>query len=614
MQHLYKTVNILIIHLLLPIWIFAQNNTVVFSPSGGIYTDVFPVTLTCQNPNLQIRYTLNGSTPDKNALLYSNPLILNAEMHSKSDIYKIQNALESEFYLPDSIIKAVVIRAAAFDNAGNRVGAVITQSYFVSALGCDMIGLPVVSICTDSLSLFDYDTGIFVPGRYLSPIDTETTGNYMQRGIEWERLVNVEFYAEDNGGFNQLAGLRTHGGSRARRAQQKGLKLYAREEYGKKNFKCRIFPELEIEKFKHLVIRPFRNSCNPAGIHNWLANQLAAPLNMGHTSTRPVSLFLNGEYWGIYFIEERPDERYIESHFGVDHDSVNLINCWADLECGSNYSWDSLYKALKTADLSDPAQYNYFSRLIDIPNFIDYYVFELFTANWDWPANNVRCWQRINGPWHWIFFDGDCCLDYLDMPIYENATYTGDLHWPTCNSATLFFRRLLENPTFREMFIRRLKEVNNTYFQYSKTKPFFDKCRLEIKDEIPRQSYRFNNPQSMEEWELHCHTIDNFLCRREDDFWYRTKLFFNINEEEQVKGFVCYPNPLSKGEQLNVWIDAENEDVVKISIYDINGLLVHDSQNVMLHRGANLLSVDVPLTSGLYIVKVGDKKAKVIIQ
>ena len=65
--------------------------------------------------------------------------------------------------------KAIVIRAAAFDADGNRVSPVVTNTYCIKELGCDLHGLPVVSIVTDSLNLFDHETGIFIPGVNYNP-------------------------------------------------------------------------------------------------------------------------------------------------------------------------------------------------------------------------------------------------------------------------------------------------------------------------------------------------------------------------------------------------------------------------------------------------------------
>ncbi|MBP5496167.1 MAG: CotH kinase family protein [Bacteroidales bacterium] len=606
-----KRSMLVILCLLSPTLLIAQSNEVQISPKGGAYTNAFPVSMTCPNSNLLIRYTLNGSTPNGNSALYTGPLMLNNRLKSHSDIYKILISPEDEFYLPDSVTKGIVIRAAAFDNNGKRVSPVVTQSYFVCSLGCNIHGLPVVSICADSLSLFAHDTGIFVPGDLFDPENVNLPGNYSQHGREWERRVNVEYYDPGNNGFNQTAGLRTHGGNITRRAQQKGLKIYARDDYGKKNFNFKIFEESEIDKFKHLVLRPFNNSCTPAGIQDWLSNHIAAPLNIGVTASRPVTLFLNGEYWGIYYLEEKVDERYLESHYGVDHDNVNIIAQWAELEAGSSDGFYSLYYWLMDADLKDSVQYSYFAEKIDIPNIIDYYLFELFSANRDWPINNVRFWQVPGGPWRWVFYDGDWCLTHADFDVYGNATYTGLFVWPTSEWSTLFFRKLLESEPFKKQFLERLEQLNRTCFNYKVTKPFYSQIRLLLNDEIPQQSQRFNNPQNLREWDRYCQYVDNFLAERVVRFQLMTERFFEI-PDSMISIASIFPNPLKRGERLNLMVNSEKDGATWVIVYDINGKELY-SQYMSLEQGTNYLTLDLGLPAGTYLVRVSSAKKKLVI-
>ena len=597
-----------ILCLLLPSWLVAQTNEVSFSPTGGVYAKAFPVTLTCDNPDLTIRYTLNGATPNGKSTLYSGPLMLSNDLKSRSNIYKIPISPKSEFYLPPSVTKGIVIRAAAFDSHGNRVSPVVTQSYFIKSLDCDIHGLPVVSICADSLPLFAHDTGILVPGDLLNPKDVAHSGNYLQHGREWERAVNVEFYADGNNGFNQMAGLRTHGGIGARRAQQKGLKLYARGEYGKKNFKYKIFEESELEKYKHLILRPFRNAATPSGINDWLANQIAATLNMGVTMSRPVTLFLNGEYWGIYFIEEKVDERYLESHYVVDCNNVNIISAGGLLDHGSADDYRALYEWLETAHLSDTSQYNQVAQKIDIPNFIDYYIFELFSTNWDWPGNNARCWQNPNGPWHWVFFDGDCCLDKLDYDVYMMATFTG-IYWSSYPSATLFFRKLLGSKIFKNQFLLRLEELNNTCFRYQQTKPHLDRIHQLLKDEISMQIQRFKYPQSVAQWEESCQKIDHYLSKRGEQFWQQTSDFFRL-KDDKVSSVVSHPDRTSSGKNLKLIIGTDEDCTALMEISDPKGNIIH-RQYVFLHPGGNKVFINLGKRPGVYVVKVGNVKCEI---
>ena len=604
-----KSLIISIIHIFcffVPLW--AQSDEVHFSPSGGIFAETFPVTMTCDNPGLTIRYTLNGNTPDAKSPRYQEPLMLNNSLKSRSNIYKIPISPKNEFYLPSSVTKGIVIRAAAFDSQGNRVTPVVTQSYFIGSLDCDLHGLAVISICADSLSLFDHDTGIMVPGKFCDPKDPESTGNYAQHGREWERAVNVEFYADGNCGFNQLAGLRTHGGIRARRSPQKGLKIYARQEYGKKNFKYRIFEESELEKYKHLVLRPFINASTPSGVNDWLANKIAFPLNMGTTASRPAVLFLNGEYWGIYFIEEKADERYLENHYVVDCNNVNIVNAWEAAEYGSADDFKSLFRWLETADLSDTVQYQQVAKQIDIPNIIDYFIFELFTSNWDWPSNNARCWQNPNGPWHWVFYDGDCCFDNLDYDVYMMATFTGE-YWSTCGSSTLFFRKLLESKIFKNQFLLRLAHLNKSRFSYQETKPHLDNIRQLLKNEIPMQVQRFGIPQSVAQWEESCRKTDHFLSERGEKLWQQTKDYFHIRNDK-ILSLVSSDNHIFSGKDLRLNVEAGDYCVTLMEIYDPQGNIIH-SQYLFLNQGDHTVPVNLGKRSGVYIVKVGDMACEI---
>ena len=462
----------------------AQEVQVFFSRSGGFYEDCFSLTLSCDGQS-QIRFTTNGATPTAASALYTEPLYLDESLYSKSDIYTIPTAVEALFYAPDSVQHCITIRAAAFDEAGNRIGPVATHSYFVRALGCDTHGLSVMALAADSLALFDYDSGILVPGANFDPTDESWSGNYYQSGIEWERLVNVEFYElDDNSGINQQAGLRTHGGT-CRRQTQKGLKIYAREEYGKKRFKHRFFESISNDSFKHLVLKPFSYQWYVFGIQDDICNRMAAQLDVESVASRPMVLFLNGEYWGIYYLKEKPDSHYLEDHFGNDDSDYNVVDNWYGYQVdGDTTGFVQMIHWFSSCDFSSEEEYAMADEKIDLSSFIDYYCLELFIANRDWPANNMRCYQLGDGRWRWIFFDGDDALRDLDFDVFDNATSLVNLGWPTDSRSTLVFRKLLENDGFCKRFERRFNSLLSTQFSYAATKPYFMDAAAKVRKEM----------------------------------------------------------------------------------------------------------------------------------
>lgn len=593
------------------------TDTVTFSQSGGFFNDSFSLSLSCSADH-HIRYTINGSTPNSTSTLYTGPIFLDSTLFSPSNIFTILNSPPAIFYLPNDVPRIITLRAAAFDSNDSLVSAVRTNSYLIRALGYDSHGLPLISITADSLDLFDYETGIFVPGVNYDPDNSLQTGNYYQSGSEWERRINIEFYETDNSGINQQCGMRTHGGI-SRRTSQKGLKIYAREEYGKKRFKHNFFADNDLNSFKHLVLKPFESAwwiwSAKSGIQDYLSLKIAKQLNMESPSATPSVLFINGEYWGIYFLQERPDERFVEDHFNIDVDECNLMSNWyGNEENGSNANFLDLMNFLESADLSNEDDYAHVCERIDVENFIDYYIFEIFIANEDWPANNMRCWQRNNGKFRWIFYDGDACFRDLDYDIIGMATSTEN-EWPTNPKSTLMFRKLLENEDFTYRFLARFDTLMCHSLSYGVTKPCLDTVTMEVRGEVENQSARFDTPSSLQNWEQCIQRIDDFLLGRvnriyellEDVFGY----FSSVEETMSIHDISVYPNP-SMGE-LNIKILADKTLAENIALYDITGRQLFASRETIF-PGENEIHISMHLAPGLYLVKIGNQTKRIIFQ
>ncbi len=588
----------------------AQNDTVVFSARGGFYNDVLPLELYNIHPDNHIRYTTNGNRPDAQSSLYEGALMLDEQLYSRSDIYTVVNCPEQDFFLPDSVQRCIVIRAAAFDENDSCVSQVVTNSYFIRALGCDTHGLPAVSLCADSLDLFDYETGIFVPGVNYDPLNPHFTGNYFMKGDDWERWSNFEFYELDNTGLNQQVGLRTHG-KQSRWREQKGMKIYAREEYGEKRLRHKFFETLPINSFKHLCLKPFGAAWNGSGSKDYICSRIAQHLNMESQASRAAVLFLNGEYWGVYYVAEKPDERFLEDHLGVDIEAVNLINTWNNLECGSSDNFYSLRTWMEDADLSDDEQYAYAEAHIDIDNFIDYYVFELFSANLDWPANNVRMWQVNDGKWRWIFYDGDACLETQTFDVFANAIYDGDESYPANRRSTLFFRKLFGSPRFRERFASRFNQLVATKLSYENSKPYFDYIKQTLQGEVPDQIARFNMPANYATWEYYCMVvIDRFLRERPEKIIDELNQFLSV-EEPMVQHLQCYPNPTSG--EIHLSFEAEGFGATEIGIYDMMGRKVF-VMPICSEQGTTEITINTNLESGVYMLKINNKAIKIVKQ
>ena len=519
---------------------------VIFSTPGGFYETSFSLSLECLSELHHVRYTTNGATPDTTSKLYEQPLWLDKSMYSDSDIYTILTSPPDLFYLPDSILHCIVIRAAVFDENDSCVSKTFTNSYLIRDLDNIDTQLGMLSICADSLALFDFETGILVPGVHWDSTAPHNTGNYYQRGREWERLANVEFYEpDDTTHINQNCGLRTHGAI-SRIFPAKGLKIYAREEYGKKRFKHRFFDDTPIESFKHLALKAFAIFWPHSGTNNYLSTQLALQLGIEGAHSRPIVVFLNGEFWGVYFLQEKTDERYLEDYYDIDIENCNIIENWyGKIDHGSNSNFLQMMDWLKDADLADDSNYEELRRLIDLDNFIDYVILETYISNYDWPGNNMRCWQEGNGPWRWIFFDGDYAFINEDFDAFENAIYTGPYTGSNNEQATLLFRKLITNSNFLNQFSSRISVLCHGPLQYDSIEPCFHSIKQALEPEINRQTNRFGYPQSLSAWHYGNSIVDHFLQQRSGDYLNDFSQFVQMlhNEEFLMQQIACFPNP-----------------------------------------------------------------------
>ena len=604
----------------------AQNDTVVFSASGGFYDEVFALQLSNTSLQNHIRYTVNGNRPTAQSPLYERPILLDETKYSKSNVYTIQISPDYLVYIPDSIQHCIVIRAAVFDANDSCVSAVTTHSYFIKALGCDTHGLPAVSLCADSLDLFDYERGIMVPGVFFDSLDAQHTGNYYQKGIEWERLVNVE-YCEygGNSGVNQPCGLRAHG-NRARRQPQKGLKIYAREEYGKKRFKYQFFETSPLNDFKHLVLKSFSTLYPFTSIQDYICSQTALDMGLESGQSRPVVLFLNGEYWGIYFLQEKMDERYLEDHFNIDIEHCNIVGNWYGIaehggpvnENGNNVEFVDLMNWLDTTDLSLERNYQRLGSLIDINNFMDYIIFETFVANNDWPANNMRCWKMDGGRWRWMFFDGDAAfnsygIDAFGNPttldVFGNATYSGNYTWPSSENATRLFRKCLENDSFVSCFEVKMREKCREVLNYENMYRYFSHVKELLRAEIEPQSFRFGNPDGFGIWNWGCSLTDDFLSNRETTYALEWSSFMGLDENQALHSVFCYPNPFS--DEIHISMEIESVGMVEIGIYDVLGRRVF-SESYHLSSTDCEITINPALQRGIYVLRIGNRSLKMV--
>ena len=237
-----------------------------------------------------------------------------------------------------------------------------------------------------------------------------------------------------------------------------------------------------------------------------LAHEICRTLNFATQDSRPVIVFINGEYWGVQTIRDRIDKYYLEYKEGAAHqDSVTLLHSFNNPEAieGDAEGFTELLEFIAENDIAFEENYNYLLSQIDMENYIDYNIAEIFLSNYDWPGNNIKYWRESDGStkWRWIFFDIDGGLYNYRYDMLEHCTLNDDeVFWPNSPPSTFIFRNLLRNDKFVSEFISRYAEILNSTFSLNtiinKASTFVDLYSSSISE----HSDRWNFPENENAW------------------------------------------------------------------------------------------------------------------
>ncbi len=449
-----------------------------FSITGGFYSGSQTLTLSVDPPAADIYYTTDGTPPDTNSLLFTTDLTIDS---------------------------TIAIRAFAKEN-GKISSGVVTQTYFID----EDIYMPYISLVTDPDHLFSDETGIYVTGTNgRSGSCDDAIRNLNQ---DWERPVNIEFY-EPTGelGFNQVAGIKIFGGCSRTRFPQKSFALYARTAYGEGSFSHRIFPDKQLDEFEAFLLRSAADDQQRTFMRDPLTQEvLIEYMDMEYQAYRPVAVFINGEYWGIHNVREKINEHYFAGNFNIDTSNVNILERDGAVVYGSDNSYNAMINYVESNNMTNSANYEYVKTQMDVEQFIEYEIANIYLGEVDWPGNNIKFWRTntgINTRWRWLNFDKDQC--FMEHRIGTNtlalATATNGGGWPNPPWSTLLLRRLLGNDDFKNNFIQMYAYHLSTTFDPERLIHHIDSFETMLAPEIPRHTIRWGDqldPDSNESWQL----------------------------------------------------------------------------------------------------------------
>ena len=448
-----------------------------FSVTPGIYDNAVTVAITAGEGET-IRYTTDCTTPNASSEVYSGEL---------------------------SISKNSVIRAAAFRD-GYLSGDVATATYLFRSDGVNH-ALPVVTLVTDPDNLWNSKTGIYATGDQFDPdaasyADTLQSATYYQAKFAteeqvdtiWEKPAAFSLF-DDNGKqvFTQNVGIRI-AGSFGRGRAQKGFNVIARKEYGKGSMEYPFFENRPYKEYKAVVLRAGAQDQNRSKIRDELASGLleGTDINILYQAYRPTVLYLNGEYWGVYFMKEKRNRFFVAQHENTENNvDLAIGKGFKQRTYGDNSDWVSLYEYATSHDLSSAEAYAYVSERMDVDSFRDYMIAEIYNGNTD--TYNFQYYRLKGGKWKFIFYD--FCWGFQSLSHETLAFRMGKTPSDVCSAK--LFAAMLQNKGWRDSFCRRFGELLNTAFAPERVSALIEELYGYVEPEIKREREKFNKDTFM---------------------------------------------------------------------------------------------------------------------
>lgn len=491
----------------------------VFSIYSGFYSEMQYLELLSDNSAGSIYYTLDGSIPNENSLIYELPL---------------------------EIPQTTVVRAKII--AENYISSnVKTQSYFIN----ESSTLPVLSIATAPANLWSDDEGIYVEGT--NGITGYCSSQPRNWNRDWEKEVWFEFFEDDKSlAFGLDAGMKIGGGC-TRLYPQKTLAIYARDVYGNSKIHYKMFDDKPINQFNNFNLRNSGQDFYRALFRDGFMQTLVKDrMDIEWQAYRPAILFLNGEYWGIHGIREKHNEHYLAANHGVDPDNVDILTGNAVVKNGDNIHYKKMIDFIEDNNMALAANYEYIKTQMDINQYINYQIAEIYFANIDWPGGNIKYWRpkTPEGKWRWILFDLDLGFGahgygQYDSNTLANATATIASYYANPPWSTFLFRSLLENSNFRNEFIQRFASHLNTTFKPERVLNVMDGIKTRLAPEIPRHITKWETSISFaDSWDDLVDVMIEFAEKRPQYMTEHIKEKFNLNGSANL--ILNNPDP-SKG-------------------------------------------------------------------
>ncbi|WP_290727195.1 CotH kinase family protein [Fibrobacter sp. UBA2449] len=334
-----------------------------------------------------------------------------------------------------AITKNTVVRCSEFVNG--QPADTTTQTYFIG----ENVSMPVVALTVNHHDMFDSTDGLYATGPMNQLRCNNPNFNQMSMGVnlsdnnnskcsepcfkanfwcEDSLPVHVEYFEKGSSTTEKTweidAGISLIGNwSRYKPKKSVAIKM-DNDEWGDKVLKYSFFKTRpEAKKMKSFNLRNNGNRFWTDYIGDAMLTSLMEGTDVDYQRSLQVVVFYNGEYFGIHDLRERLNRSFVETNYGIDSKSINMINIKGNSAEASGTKGASAdeYKNIANQIINgnfagdNNQNYEQMKQKVNMNSFAQYMLAEFYFHNGDWPENNIRAWGGNGNPFKFVAFDTD---------------------------------------------------------------------------------------------------------------------------------------------------------------------------------------------------------------
>ena len=422
-----------------------------FTVDRGFFSESFEVEIATTTPGATIRYTLNGDPPDTSSgEVYSGPITITTTTVLRAAAFK-------DDFLPSNVAAQTYIFAAdVLQQDGSELGGVRWGH-----AGADWEMDPLIVNHADPEIRPEPDDLLRIPTVSLS-LDFDrmwgSNGIYI-RGENIETPVGFEYFdpSRPGSGVQTNSTVQIVGGSSPQRWKVDKLSMRVRftEDEGASELEYSVFGPDATNTFDTLVIDARLNNVwhygggsdpdGQRGRAQYMRDEFASDLQNALGGYGPhaqhVHVYINGIYWGLHILHERPDDNFAASYLGGFAEDYDVIKHNAStVVSGSNASFRELNQILGTSGNLSDQQYEQAASLLDIDDFIDYMLLNYYIGNSDWSHQNwyaSRSRTDPEGKWRFHSWDAEHSMENVNEDVTgKNDTSVSHEHTASVDDAS----------------------------------------------------------------------------------------------------------------------------------------------------------------------------------